>query len=599
MDWSSVLSDFHAHAARYVARHAGELVSAPTSTAGSVRDFLPLDVGGALIPCALPSAESVRASDGWLSLSSLSDLASQASLPHGALTVRADKGLLTRGVRLFYVNGFHADSELRARAPDEDYESAPSGTLRGPFVVSSARSGRTLVGDFVRARDGGVFLAYDELALEQQQEQQQQQQLSAVPDGVVISDSAPAAGSSSSFVRSRFDGDALARMGSAFDWLPFMSESGIPKVFWLLNVNAASAQYGAVALMGMDHDDGKCSLHTAGAYTSLSALADEMRAYIAQRRAISDSRKCLTFGEFAFYSRGWSLFYPSLSTPVIAVDCNTEALDWRASHVHVDLLPPNTDPFHRELIKASSRVNADLLAYEASIASTQARLASSSSAQELEDDDDMVRGGGAASASAFARAPQEIVNSWVSDDAVDAALRHDRLTQQQQPVKYGVREISDRNTAASSHEAVLYSDVLRVLPRMIDAFDAFAATHADWSDVQIRERIIDMNSDFAHFANGRFTLVQHLLKRERADNLLQMTLSVAEACSALQEGFERKTLGLDLDDPEERDEYDAARADFEREIDREIQTGWAQHGFEDAVWLNQEMLRDLQAERSA
>jgi hypothetical protein len=354
----------------------------------------------------------------------------------------------------------------------------------------------------------------------------------------------------------------------------------------------------------MDHDDGKCSLHTVGAYASLDALAAEMRAYIAQKRAISDSRKCLTFGEFAFYSRGWSLFYPSLSTPVISVDCNTEALDWRASHVHVDLLPPNTDPFHRELIKASSRVNADLLAYEGSIASTQARLASSSSAQELEDDDDMVRGGGAAAASAFARAPKEIVNSWVSDDAVDAALRHDGLTQEQAPIKYDIRNIDDRAASVSSaaawaSEAVLYSDVLRILPRMIDAFDSFAATHADWSDVQIRERIIDMNSDFSHFANGRFTLVQHLLKRERADNLLQMTLSVAEACCALQEAFERKTLGLDLDDPEEREEYEAARADFEREIDREIQSGWAQHGFEDAVWLNQEMVRDLAAVDSA
>jgi len=554
--------DFVRHAQRYVDRHASEMV-----TGAGGRSFLPLDVQGALLPASVPSR---ILSDPELCTfeARVRELSVQASVSHGALTFRLDNGLFTRGLRIFYVNGFHADSELRAKAPDEDYERAPPGTLRGPFVHSSARtSGRVLVGDYVTLESGEI-VAPDEV--------------NAVSDVVRQV--------------STFAQDPLSQMGSVFDWLPFMSESGIPKVFWLLNVNADSALCGAVAVLGMDHDDGKTSFHAPFASSRVEFI-DVMQRYVDERRSVANDRACLTFGEYCFYSRSWSLFYPSIATPVISVECNTEAMDWCASGVLVDSLPSNVDPFHRGLIKCRSAINADMLAYEASIASTQARLAASSDAPELEDDDDMVRGGGGGGgassskvhAASDAAAPTEIVNSWVSESVVDTALRHDKLTSVAEPIKYDVRDIDDRD----EQHSVFYSDVLTVLPRMIAAFDAFAATHETWSDVQVRERIIDMNSDFQRFAGGRFNLIQHLLKRERNEALLSMTLSVSEACAALQESFVRKTRDLDLTDPEEREEYSVARLEFEREVDREIQNGWARFGFDDAVWLNNEIVRDM------
>jgi len=544
------VSEFVSHVTRYRARHESAIVFG-----AGAREFLPLDVDGALIPSAVdaPCVFSPATCEVF-DTGALASLARDASLAHGALTVEFDKGLVTRGLRLFYVNGYHADSELRARAPDEDYVSAPPGTLRGPFVVRSTRTERVLVGDFVRYDDGRIA-SLDE-----------------------VCDDAPVA-------TSVFDRDPLARMHSAFHWLMFMKESGIPKVFWLISVVT-----GAIALMGMDHDDGKCSLHT-DVYASVHELMDDMRDYVARKQAVGSDATLFTFGEYSFYRRRWSLFYPSIATPVISVDCNTEALDWCVCDIVAHPLPDTMDPFHRELVKCSSRINVDMLAYERSIAQTQARLAGVSDAPELDDDDDMVRGGVSDHGNAH-RAPNEIVNTWVDDAAVDAAMRHDKLTQTQEPIKYDIRNIEDQQSA------VLYTDILRILPRMIDAFDAFAATHTEWSDVQVRERIIDMNSDFVHFANGRFTLVQHLLKRDRDENLLRMTLSVTEACAALQDHFHHKTHDLDVHDPEERDEFDAARADFEREVDREIQNGWVTHGFHDSVWLNHEMVRDLNAAAS-
>lgn len=559
------VEDFARHAARYVERHAHEAVRVEGS---DFPLFLPLDIGGALIPASLPANARAPFTDD--DLRSLTELCRAASKPFGALSVRFDKGLFTRGLRIFYVNSFHADSTLRARAPDEDYERAPAGTLRGPFLATCARTGAVLVGDFVELSDGSVL----------------------APSALTEADAGHVAR------RSTLRDDALGRMGSAFDWLPFCVESGIPKVFWLVNVNADSPQFRSIALLGMDHDDGKTSLLTS-VWRDVGALLAEMREYVhACSDAVSTAAAAggggsalLTWGEWCFYSRAHSLFYPSISTHLISVDCNTEPMDWRASSPRVASLPPNVDPFHRELIKSSSTVNRRMLEYEASIADTQARLAASSDAGELEDDDDMVRGGAAAGAP-LARAPKDVVNSWVEGGAIDAAVRHDGITQEQQPIKYDVRNIEE----SDEERSVFYRDVLTTLPRMVAAFDALASTHPDWSDVQVRERVMDMNSDFARFTNGRFNLVQHLLKRERDAHLLEMTMSVAEACDGLQRAFERDSRYLDRSDPEERDEYDALRAKFEQEVDREIQHGWLRHGFDDAAWLNQEVVRDMERE---
>jgi hypothetical protein len=665
MSFSEAVARAHALYTRYAERCSHEQLV--NERLGLV--LRPMDINGAHVPGKLParleaSASTVAAVDGMLR--GTLQLVNEATRRLAPLSIKTDAEMLTRGMRLFYINDAHVMSEDRRRCYSKWVYNAEVGSavavwcVYRPVVQRCDMCQTQLVGEWVDVVPGGPAA----------EEPQAVNARRVLCPGCAQSPGA-AAGLGLEPVALDAASDPMLRVGSLFDYVPLVHEDGMPMGFWWVNCNPESPDYETVALMIMDHDDGKCALWTR-VYGSVNELVQELTAY---GEAVIEFRSdftpggvdarvpILSFLELTAYTRGFALFYPSAGTPVVPTTQAYVSLTWPfrpgASVVDARATLDAIDPFHRELQKWQSSVHAQGMSYVTMLRGAERqfeRTAMPESKSEEEDFNvlrDLQQSGVPSSTVSLLK--EEAVAEQFDQDARRAAV-----LQSNEPVKLDGQEVRLEDA-----DACLYQDVLRVLPRMMDAFDRLAQEHPAWSEPVLQERLLGLDVDYARLAqrrtqlwlilckrmrlvqavvsDGRFSLAMapgsanaasmlgHLVSGAgvaagtrvqsvsgdrlvldkpvsgRADGepvtvtvrdarLFDMTMDLSARGARLHEIFERGTRGLDLQNVEDRAEYQDHRDTLDREMARETMHVYREYGFDALLQVNEMIVNDLRSQ---